>query len=149
MPCRVLTLQSGAFIVSAINRTVIRGISVCAMVLISSWLSGCASYRTNTDLEFGAFEVVRVPSDFLILEGDLIDIPYTQVVPIEAVVKKLTIFHADPTIQQVNLVLYQKAVAIGADAVIYVQYQSGESWDSWGYLHATGMAVKTQRKTNE
>ena len=116
-----------------------------SLILVMMFATGCTSYRTNTNLEFNSTETLEMPSDFLILEGDLINTPYTSVAPIEAVVKKLTVFHKDPTIEQVNLVLFQQAAALGADAVINVEYKSGVGFDTWGYLQANGIAVKTQR----
>ncbi len=122
-----------------------RRAKVYSLVLVLIVTTGCASYRTNTSLDFSSADTIEMPSDFLILEGDLVDIPYTSIAPVEAIVKKLTAFHKDPTKDQVNLVLFQQAAALGADGVINVKYKSGVGFDTWGYLQANGIAVKTER----
>ena len=120
-------------------------IKVYSLILVILTTTGCASYRTNTNIDFDSTEALELPSDFLILEGDLLDTPYTAVAPVEAVVKKLTAFHKDPTKEQVNLVLFQQAASLGGDAVINVKYKSGVGFGTWGYLQANGIAVRTQR----
>lgn len=107
-------------------------------------LAGCASYRTNADIEFESANVVEIDPNFRIIEGDLKDAPYTPVGPVEAVVSKLTAFHKDPTKEQVNLVLFQQATLLGGNAVIHVKYKEGIGLWTWGYMQANGIAVKTR-----
>ncbi|WP_088279877.1 heavy metal-binding domain-containing protein [Ideonella sp. A 288] len=65
----------------------------------------------------------------------------TEIGPIEVSVKKLTIFHQDPTKEQANLALIEKARALGADAVIRVTCEIGIGFTTWGYIDAKGTAV--------
>lgn len=77
----------------------------------------------------------------LILEGAP-DRKFKELGPIEVSVKKLTIFHKDPTKEQANAALVESALAMGADAVIQVTYESGVGWTTWGYMDAKGTGVK-------
>lgn len=83
-------------------------------------------------------------SKVLISEDALSDRKHKKVGPIEVSVKKLTIFHKDPTREQADDALREKAVAIGADAVIYVTYESGIGFTSWGHMDAKGIGVKLE-----
>ncbi|MBH1964347.1 MAG: hypothetical protein I8H77_08435 [Comamonadaceae bacterium] len=67
---------------------------------------------------------------------------YEEIGAIEVSVKKLTVFHKDPTKEQADEVLREKAVAIGADAVVNVIYKSGIGFTTWGYMDAEGTGVK-------
>ncbi|WP_028603138.1 hypothetical protein [Ottowia thiooxydans] len=67
---------------------------------------------------------------------------YAEIGLIEVSVKKLTVFHKDPTKDQADEVLKEKAVAIGADAVVNVIYKSGIGFTTWGYMDAEGTGVK-------
>jgi uncharacterized protein YbjQ (UPF0145 family) len=78
----------------------------------------------------------------LIAEDSLLSRKYKEIGPIEVSVKKLTIFHSDPTKEQANEALAEKARVIGADAVINVTYQSGIGLMTWGYIDAKGIGVK-------
>ena len=70
------------------------------------------------------------------------DKKYKALGPVTGEVKKLTVFHRDPTKDQVNLVLIEKARAMDADAVINVIYKSGIGFMTWGYIEAAGTGVK-------
>ena len=61
---------------------------------------------------------------------------------IEVSVKKLTLFHADPTKEQANRELEIRALSMGCDAVVGVQYQKGIGLTTWGYIDAQGNCVK-------
>ena len=112
------------------------------LVIVS--MTGCASYRTNSDVEFDAIEVEKVETNIQILEGDLTDTTYSVIGPIEAKVKKLTIFHKNPTKEQVDIVLVEKAKKMGANAVINVSYSGGVGFTTWGYMKGEGTAVKAE-----
>ena len=75
------------------------------------------------------------------MEGDP-DKKYKEIGLIEVSVKKLTVFHKDPTKEQANEALIEKARIIGADAVIKVTYESGIGFTTWGYIDAKGIGVK-------
>lgn len=78
----------------------------------------------------------------LLAEDDLPGRTYTTIGPIEVSVKKLTLFHADPTREQANAALIEKARSIGANAVIKITYKSGIGLMTWGYMDAQGIGVK-------
>lgn len=62
--------------------------------------------------------------------------------------KKLTLFHKDPTKEQANEDLIEKARLLSADAVINVTYKSGVGFTTWGYINAKGTAVKFDERRN-
>ena len=115
-----------------------------AIIAITAALtSGCAAYRTeaNAPLPTAATSTANTKT-IVISEGALPDKKYKTLGPIADEVKKLTVFHTDPTKDQVNLILIEKARAMEADAVINVIYKSGIGLMTWGYIEATGTGVK-------
>jgi hypothetical protein len=84
----------------------------------------------------------RPDATILIVEGPLHGRRYQELGPIDVGVKKLTIFHADPTRAQADRALVERARIVGADAVINVTYESGVGLTTWGYMDARGTAVK-------
>ena len=107
--------------------------------------SGCATYRNTSNIEATPGVVVNANAPVLITEGNLPNKKYKQLGPIEVSVKKLTAFHTDPTREQANAVLKEKARIIGADAVINVVYESGVGFSTWGYMDAKGTGVKIKQ----
>lgn len=105
-----------------------------SIMVAASVLSGCASYRTNSSIS-------EIKNDIAVIEG-VPNIKYKELAKIEGTVKKLTLFHKDPTKEQVNVVLIEKARTVGADAVIKVTYKSGISATTYGYITASGVAIK-------
>ena len=89
----------------------------------------------------GLLPAASSKANVLILEG-VPDKKYRELGPIDVSVKKLTIFHKDPTKERANEALIEKARIIGADAVIKVTYDSGIGFTTWGYIDAKGTAVK-------
>lgn len=121
-----------------------KAIKLLAIVIVVSLASGCAAYRTNSDVTFDSTVVQKTASKVKILETGLADVSYASLGTVEAVVKKLTLFHKDPTKEQVNIVLIKKGEKLGADAVINVIYNSGVGMLTWGYMEGVGEAVKIQ-----
>ncbi|HMM74228.1 MAG TPA: heavy metal-binding domain-containing protein [Gammaproteobacteria bacterium] len=80
----------------------------------------------------------------LLAEDSLPGHSYQEIGPIEVSVKKLTVFHKDPTKEQAQEALRVRARTMGADAVINVTYASGVGFTTWGYMDAKGVAVKLQ-----
>lgn len=118
--------------------------SILSLLLVLS-LSGCASYRISSNIEEAAAEARtgQPEKDIPILaSGEVFNKKYQALQRIEISIKKLTAFHADPTREMANAELKKKAVQIGADAVINVQYQSGIGLMTWGYIDAQGTGVK-------
>jgi hypothetical protein len=121
--------------------------SLMAAIVAAAALSGCASYRTDSNIApeptptATATATASAKSNVLILEG-VPNKKYKEIGPIEVSVKKLTVFHKDPTREQANEALAEKARIIGADAVIKVTYESGVGFTTWGYIDAKGTGVK-------
>ena len=65
---------------------------------------------------------------------------------IDVSVKKLTAFHPNPTKEQVDYVLSEKAKTLNANAVRNVKYSSGVGFTTWGYMDAKGDASKCDLK---
>lgn len=113
-------------------------VTVAMLVLIA----GCASYRTDTNTTFASTKGLSNANKIIISETALSDKKYKELGPVEGEVKKLTIFHRDPTKEQVDIILSDKAAAMGADAIVNVVYKSGVGMTTWGYIEAKGTAVK-------
>lgn len=116
------------------------GLLITAMV--ASLASGCAAYRTESNIAPTDAPVAASTGKVLISENSLPGRKYKVLGPIEVSIKKLTVFHSDPTKDMANQALTEKARAIGADAVIDVTYKSGIGLTTWGYLDANGKGVK-------
>lgn len=116
--------------------------SLLCTLLIATLSTGCASYRTSSNISSDAPAASPTSSKILITEDALPNRKYKQIGPIEVSVKKLTVFHKDPTKEQADEALSEKARAIGADAVIKVTYTSGIGLTTWGYMDANGTGVK-------
>ncbi len=67
---------------------------------------------------------------------------YTLIEPIKVEIKKLTLFHKDPTEEMANELLQKKAAYLNADAVINIIFSSGIGITTWGYIEAHGDAIK-------
>lgn len=116
--------------------------ALLGVMLMAALTTGCASYRTSSNIETTAPASLAAGTKVLIAEDSLPNRKYTAVGPIEVSVKKLTIFHKDPTKEQANEALSEKARTIGADAVVNVTYKSGIGLTTWGYMDAKGTGVK-------
>jgi uncharacterized protein YbjQ (UPF0145 family) len=84
----------------------------------------------------------RTTSSQVLLAKNLPGRSFKELGPIEVTVKKLTVFHKDPTREQANEALIERAKVLGADAVINIAYKNGIGFTSWGYIEAKGVAVK-------
>lgn len=114
---------------------------LCAL-LIATLTSGCASYRTSSNISSDAPAGLSANTKVLIAGDSLPNRKYKELGPVEVSIKKLTVFHNDPTKEQANEALSEKARAIGADAVINVTYKNGIGFTTWGYMDANGIGVK-------
>ena len=119
-------------------------IALLVTVVAASLTAGCASYRTESNIPATttAVQAVNPITTVLISEDSLPNRKYKVLGPIEVSVKKLTVFHKDPTKEMANEALIEKAKAIGADGVIDVTYKSGIGLTTWGYIDASGKGVK-------
>lgn len=119
-------------------------------VLISTVvISGCSSYRVSSNVQSPEVVAPTEVKQVMITEETLPEGTYSLIGPLEVSVKKLTVFHKDPTKEQANIELRKKAAGMGADAVMDVHYSSGIGLTTWGYMDAEGKAVKLQDKIEE
>ena len=119
--------------------------NLTAAILVAALSTGCASYRSDSNISTNdtpGTATAAANKAIVISEDALPGRRYTTIGPIEVTVKKLTVFHADPSKQQANEVLIEKARSIDADAVVNVKYDSGIGFMTWGYIEAKGSAVK-------
>ncbi len=106
-------------------------------------LSGCSSYRTNSDMGFDSTDTLPAHTANLLPIGiDVTGKKYDELGTVKASIKKLTAFHKNPTQEQANIILSHEAKKLDADAVIDVTYDSGIALDSWGRMKAEGTAIK-------
>ena len=112
------------------------------VTLVVLMMAGCAPYSTNSNISFES-TIIDAPKTVVIITGGTIGHrKYKEIGEIEAKVKKSMAYHPDPTEEQANVVLSEKAKRLGADAVINVTYESKKSYTSWGVITARGIAVK-------
>ena len=121
-----------------IKRVILQS-TLATVVVITS---GCASYRVSSNVDTLPAPTATSATSVLITETGLSDRKFKVLGPIDVSVKKLTVFHKDPTKEQANEALVEKARLLGADAVINVTYASGIGFTTWGYIDAKGTAVK-------
>lgn len=115
---------------------------VLGIALVAVLASGCAAYRTTSNIPAEAAPRLTQTTEVIISEDLLPDRRYEELGRIEVSVKKLTLFHRNPTRAQANQALAEKARIMGADAVIDVRYRSGIGFTTWGYMDARGIGVK-------
>lgn len=109
--------------------------SMFAMVVFS----GC-SYRNDSNISIP--NNPEIQTNILITEDSLNDKSCINIEKIDVSVKKLTAFHKDPTKEQANYVLSEKAKQLKANVVRNVKYSSGIGFATWGYMDAEGDASK-------
>lgn len=118
--------------------TAILAIALCAAV------SGCATWSTSSvdRREQSAALAPSDPAKVTVSEGDT-NRKYRSLGDISVTVNKTTVFNRDPTREDVNQKLREKAAELGADAVIHARYgEGGISLMSWGSLEGKGRAIK-------
>lgn len=115
-------------------------INLTVVIILGLSFSGCSSYRSESGISIP--ENINVKSNIVIAENDLKDKNCDTIEHIVASVKKLTLAHKNPTKEQVNYVLSEKAKALNANAVRNVKYTSGVGLTTWGYMDAEGDASK-------
>ena len=102
--------------------------------IVISLASGCATYDSTT--------VEKTVKEVKILETGLEEGSYKYLEMVGAFLQKDDFSDKNPTKEQVNIVLIEKAKKLGADAVINVTYKSGVRMGSWGFMEAKGEAVR-------
>lgn len=122
--------------------TRLQKIALLPFMIATVMATGCATYRTDSNIDDKTAPSAAHIDKVIIAEDSLPGRKYTTVGPVEVSVKKLTVFNKDPTKEQANEALMEKARAIGADAVINVTYETGIGLTTWGYIDAKGTGVK-------
>ena len=107
-------------------------------LIISPVFSGCASYRASSNVETSNFTASSLQSVGIFEAGNKPNDKYTTSQLIKVSVKKLTVFHDDPTKEQANAELQKRAGALDCDAVVNVAYKTGIGFTTWGYIDAQG-----------
>lgn len=120
----------------------LKHIGLLVLALGIATTSGCASHRMSSNVKSDSASALDSSVPVLISETSLSEKNYQEIGPIEVSIKKLTAFHKDPTKEQANEALKEKARAIGANAVMNVSYKSGIGLTTWGYMDAKGTGVK-------
>lgn len=106
--------------------------------------SGCASYRVSSSLDGKPLGTSTSLAPVQIFEGQPEGKKFTRIGQVDVSIKKLTIFHSDPTRDMANAALTEKARSMGANAIINVNYVTGVGLTTWGYIDAMGMGVKIE-----
>lgn len=120
-----------------------------SLVLSMLFVAGCATWSTGS-VKRSAQQVAMVtrpsdPTQIALTEDDFTDRKYVSLGDITVTVNKTTLLHPNPTREQINDQLKEKAATLGADAVIFVRYgEGGLTPLSWGSLEGKGRAIKFQ-----
>lgn len=104
--------------------------------------SGCAGYRTISNVDLDADRELGPESSVHITEDSLPGREYEELGPIEVSLRKPAAFYRNPRREEAHEELAQRARVMGADAVIDVTYRRGIGATTWGYLDASGVAVR-------
>jgi len=120
-------------------------ISLVTLSILALGISGC-SYRNDSGVSIPDNLNAMSPSNVLVTEDSLSDKNCVTIKEIDTSVKKLTVFHKDPTKEQANFVLAEQAKKLDANAVRNVKYSSGVGLTTWGYMDAKGDASKCNLK---
>ncbi|MGD0191006.1 MAG: hypothetical protein ABSD74_09720 [Rhizomicrobium sp.] len=124
-------------------------LKIFAACVAVSTLAACATWSTGhvTPASTGGSaqsQAAPTSADSIVVtENDINNRPYTVLGDIKVTVNKTTIFNKDPTHDDINAALREKAAKLGADAVVLVRYGTvGVGFMSWGELDGQGRAVK-------
>ncbi|MDT0137743.1 hypothetical protein [Acidovorax sp. PRC11] len=123
---------------------------IASIACLAAACTGCATWSTsNVDASSADAKdamqtlAARSPAEVRVTDGDVVDQRYVSLGDITVTVNKTTVFHPNPTREQVNEKLREKAAELGADAVIFVRYGAGGmSLVSWNSLEGKGRAIK-------
>ena len=119
--------------------SILNRVSVFVLVVA---MSGCASYRVSSNVPDAITANAASNKVPVISEDGMTGRKFMELGPVEVSIKKLTLFHKDPTREMATEALAQKAQIMGADAVINTKYKTGIGFTTWGYIDASGMAIK-------
>ena len=130
------------------SQSPLRALLLVAAALLS--LTGCAN-RVSVSMvpaghrDPGAAAPVS-PGDVVITADDVTNRPYRSLGDISVSLSKWTVFSPDPTRDELNEALREKAARVGADAVILVRYGAvGITPWTYGQLNGVGRAISFVR----
>ena len=112
------------------------------LILIFLMVFTFCSCATRSSSKFSGKTKTALSAEIFLTESETISQPFEKLGPIEAVVKKNMLLFANPKKSQVDQELIQKARVIGADAIIDLEYSGGIGFATWGYMKASGIAVR-------
>ena len=111
--------------------------SVALMLLLAAAVPLAASEAAKP------FVVVNEAAGVPVFPGDLPRRPYDVIGEIRADVRKATLFSDEASVGKIYRELWERAVKLGADAVINAKYgDSHVTALSWGSTTATGTAIR-------
>ncbi len=105
-------------------------------------VSACTIYFANSEVSFEPTKIVASGNNKIMSNDSLQDRKHVALCSVSANVKKLTLFHKNPTKEQVDIILAEKAKRLGADAIVNVTYKLKTGLSSWGILNASGTAIR-------
>ena len=120
---------------------------IASLIVVTMALGACGTRSTArvTPPATGAVAAAapKNAAQIIVVEGaDITNRPYQSLGDIKVTVSKWTVFDEDPTREQVEQALKEKAASMGADAVVFAQFgKSGISMTSWGARDGNGRAV--------
>ncbi|RXJ88091.1 hypothetical protein [Arcobacter sp. CECT 8985] len=115
-------------------------LNLTVIAVIGFSFSGCGAYRSSSGISVP--ENITNKSNIILTEKDFNDKECQTIKHIDASVKKLTLFHKDPTKEQVDYILLEKAKKLNANVIRNIKYKSGVGFTTWGYIDAEGDASK-------
>lgn len=118
---------------------ILQRVTVPVVVAFLLMTGGCSTYKTNTKLTFTS--TVLNNQKPVIHVGEITETPdqLTFLGSVVATVRRPSMFDADPTKEQADIVLGFQGKKMDADAVIHVTYKQSLTG---GRIDATGQAVK-------
>ncbi|MCD4757197.1 MAG: hypothetical protein K8R39_02930 [Arcobacteraceae bacterium] len=115
---------------------------VLSLTVLTLGFSGCGAYRTESGITPPSSKNKNIKPSIMVTELLLENKNCKTLENIDTSIKKLTLFHPDPTKEQANYVLAEKGKKIGANVIRNVKYESGVGLTTWGYIDAKGDASK-------
>lgn len=110
-----------------------------AALLYLTVITGCSTYRTNSEISFASTKVSEMKPAIHV--GEITEGPelLTFLGSVEAEVRRPGFIDPSPTKEQADIVLGYLGKKLDADAVIHVQYRESVTG---GQINATGQAVR-------
>ena len=112
---------------------------VAANVAVASWAQNSGAGEAPAPTSYAELVRARPP----VTDADITDRPYRILGEVRAEVRKATIFSGSPSRSKVFRELWERAVRLGADAVVNARAGGARvTGMSWGSRRSIGQAVK-------